>query len=551
MQQELKNIKLTEIEPNPHNFRNTFEGPKFEEMVASILQKGVIQPILVRPVGKKFELVFGERRLRAARAASKKKAGKKTIPALVRKLSDSEAYDLMVVENLQREDLTEYEEAKGFKAYLDKNGNEALQDLADRTGISAAYIRRRVSVLKLPDPILEAWNAGRIRYGYLEQLARLDDETAIMQWFEEVMDGYSIDSVKDLKRHIDNEAVDFKCAVFDLQKAGCLGCNSNTDVQLKLFDIDTQKTKCLKSACFKDKQIAWLSDHWKESSYYKKYKTNGFRFTNDLDHRQCNLFIRDSKPAKACFKCDAFVTGFSGLQLNVHFDRLCIGESGCFKKSCQTVKKSESVDPGGQKDDGAGQGSEPRVAWHGVHFREIFYKEALPRHFEKVEPGEAQAVRLALFALLKSSWELKRWFLLTYAGMADDYFVGVSDKDLFKPISGMDLKQANEALKAATFQMVMFEDFLAEGRRQVADHIGIDLSSEWAITEEYLSKKHIPEILGIGERHGIFSDSKAQAYLKETIKKKDFNKCKKGELVQIFLESGVDLVGKVPSEIVN
>ncbi len=85
----------------------------------------------------------------------------------------------------------------------------------------------------------------------------------------------------------------------------------------------------------------------------------------------------------------------------------------------------------------------------------------------------------------------------------------------------------------------------------MADHIGIDLSKEWTITEQYLKKKIIPEILGIGERHGIFSDPKAKEYLKETLKKKDFNSCKKKELIEIFLESGVELTGKVPDEILN
>lgn len=557
MEQELKELKLAEVKPNKWNFRHNFSGPKFDELVDSIRSKGVIQPILVRPVsGKiKYEIVFGERRYRAAKAAFKKKGGNKTIPAIIRKLSDDEAFDLMVIENLQREDLSELEEAQGFKAYLDKNGDEALPHLAERTDISPAYIRRRVSVLGLPEPVLGAWDKGEIRYGYLEQLARLDDENEIIELFQDIVNGcWEITSIKDLKRIIDEKAVKLEHALFDLDEQGCLACHSNSDVQLRLFEIDAEKSKCVKPDCFWQKQKTWLVEHWQETKYHKKFKTNGFRLASEVDHRQSNVFHQAKLVGKECKKCEAFVTLFSGLLINTYFERVCIGESSCFKKICARAEAKQSEKSASQG--GAGQGDQPedkpRVEWHGGYFREAFYREKIPQRFEGLSARGLKATQLALFALIKSGgFELQNWFMKKYAASDDDEYYCVGQTELFKPISEMTVQQASQVMKEAALQLILYDNFYADGRRVVADHVGIDLSKEWMFTEEYLKKKHIPEILGMGERFGIFSDPKAKKYLADELGKSSFKGCKKKELIKVILESGVDLAGKVPDEILN
>ena len=552
MKHQFKDIRLTLIDPNPHNFRQNFSGLRFEEFTASIEKQGVVQPILVRPKGERFEIVFGERRFRAAKIVAEKKNGRKTVPAIVRELNDADAYDMMVLENLQREDLTEYEEAQGFKLYLDKNGDEALAGLAERTGITPAYIRRRVLVFRLPGAVITAWRNGGIRFGYLEQLCRIDDETEIMALFEEITEGsYRIDSIKDLKRIIDMRSVQLKHARFDLEGQGCLACHFNSDVQMRLFEIDSKKARCDKPLCFKEKQKAWLSTHWIRSGYHRNHKTTGFRFIDDIDRRQVNLFGEERAPGDPCFACDAFVTVFSSLAMDVFFDRACIGEYGCFKKTC--AKKAQAKDCGDTSEQNPEQGGddEPRVAWHGEYFREQFFQEAIPQRFEGVDAGELQAVQLALYALVRSAWELRRWFMETYAGIEREEYYFIDETELFKPIAAMDINAANEALKAVTLKAAMPNEFCSTSRRLVAEHIGIDLAKEWMITEVYLAKKHIPEILGMGERLGIFADPKAKSYLEETLGKRDFGKCKKKELVELFCESGAELVGKVPEEILN
>lgn len=127
-------IELTKICPNPKNPRRHYDARKLEELTASVKSKGVIEPIIVRPLKKgkaQYEIVAGERRFRAAAAA-----GLATIPAIVRELTDDDAYDFMLIENLQRDDLTEREEAESFKGYIGRHGEDAIAALAGKTGIS-------------------------------------------------------------------------------------------------------------------------------------------------------------------------------------------------------------------------------------------------------------------------------------------------------------------------------------------------------------------------------------------------------------------------------
>lgn len=163
-------LALETIRPRPRNPRKSCDQKKLQELADSIKQKGVIEPIIVRIVKGKagYEIVAGDRRFKAS-----KLAGLTGIPAIIRELTDDEAYDFMLVENLQREDLTEREEAESFKAYLGRHGEDGIPNLAEKTGISPAYIRSRVRVLELPANVLKAWDSGKLVYGHLQQLLRI------------------------------------------------------------------------------------------------------------------------------------------------------------------------------------------------------------------------------------------------------------------------------------------------------------------------------------------------------------------------------------------
>ncbi|MCK4760280.1 MAG: ParB/RepB/Spo0J family partition protein, partial [Candidatus Aminicenantes bacterium] len=166
-----KEIPLSKISSNPNNPRKNFSGPQFTELVESIRQKGVIEPIIVRSKAGKntdYEVVAGDRRHRAACLVSKNQNVQSKIPAIIRELTDEEAFDFMIIENLQREDLTPFEEAQSFKTYFEKKGKGSIPELATRIGKSAGYIRRKIAVLSLPADILKAWEKEEISFSHLE-----------------------------------------------------------------------------------------------------------------------------------------------------------------------------------------------------------------------------------------------------------------------------------------------------------------------------------------------------------------------------------------------
>jgi hypothetical protein len=386
----------------------------------------------------------------------------------------------------------------------------------------------------------------------LEQLARLDDDKEIMGYFEEIQDGWEITSVRELKSIIDNQAISFEHAVFDLKREGCVNCHSNSSVQIQLFAIDAERAKCLKTDCFKQKQVGWLAANWKQSTFHKRFKTSGCRFSQETDHRQRFIFHDKKYVGKECHACDAFVTLFSDPRLHVQYERACIGDRGCFDKLFRSKKKKESSTVSGAASDGQeAEGGKSRVPWHGEYFREAFFQEQIPQRFEGLSERGLGVAQLSLFALVKSHYELRDWFIGAFVAGEDEGLGYVEDSQIFEPISKMTIEQVGSAMKEAVLQVVLFSDFCACGRRVVADHLGIDLSKEWAISGVYLQKKTIPEIMGMGERFGIFKDEKAKAYLENEIKKANFKACKKTELIDIFLKSGIELTGKVPNEILN
>lgn len=548
MKEQFGRVDLERITFNPCNPRGkkAYMGPEFEELVASIREKGVVQPILLRPHNGGYELVCGERRFRAMCKISKENGADPAanqIPAMIRKLTDDEAFEIMTIENHQRKDLSELEEARSFEAWLDRKGKESLPDLAERTGIHPRYIRRRVAVLGLPKQILKAWEKGDLKYGHLEQLCRLQDIKKIMEHFGRAVD-YGL-PVSQLKRNIDGEAPELKFAKFDLEKEGCLTCRQNSDVQKKLFGVaEMEKAHCLNPKCFKQKQNNWLLANWKKTGYRKQHGTSGFRFFEDVSWNEYESWW--GSPRKECKECESFIT-LIDLTGSVYQGKACIGDKSCFNKREKTTTDPET-------------GKRKPPAWHGSHFREKFFQERIPVKYKEFKADEEKPLRMLLLSLLLSNDELIEWFakrhdLVEKEDEEDDFgYWGspwMEPSEYFAPIAHMDRNQLLEELKEASLQVILQGRHGESTRRLVADHIDIDLAQEWQLNEEYLKKKTIAEMLRMGEELGVFSDKKAQTFLYEKLLKKrgSFKSCKKAELIRIFLESGVDLAGKVPAEI--
>ncbi len=542
-------IGISLIRGRKDNPRVGFDGEDMKELSASIKEKGVISPILVRPRkrGKAlYELVYGERRLRASRMA-----GLTLVPAIVRKLTDAEAFDLMTIENLQRENLSPMEEAQSFKDFLDRRGDEGIRGLAERTGLRVQYIRKRANILTLPKYILKDWQAGRLALGHLEQLLRVKDKALVRDLYKKTKQGaVGADrlSVAALASLIDSASPLLSGAPFDIEGAGCLSCQCNSDAQRKLFDTEITDAMCLKPTCFRGHLEKWLDGNWQASRYRAKYKTNGYRFSDEGAEVAAMMY---SGVAKACGGCPDFITIIRS-NMDVESERVCIGEIGCYRKELQRDERKAGAKGRKKQKAKDTKAGKPRVEWHGKHFREAFYQTAIPERIRRRKPNDIEVKRLGLFSLLKSNRDIHAWFAEREGIQpGKEGWWSMETGDIFILVQGMDAKRIEDTIQAASIEVVLQDTYDARTRRVIANTLGIELAKEWAITPEYLAKKTKPEILQIGKDLGVFEDPKAQAYLYEKLMKKRgrFESCKKSELVALFLESGVDLIGRVPGEI--
>ena len=157
-------VEVDRIVPNPQQPRRTFDEEKLRELAASMREHGVLQPLLVTPRGERFELVAGERRLRAARIA-----GLQRVPVLVRDVDGRESLKLALLENVQREDLNPVEEALGYRRLIDEF--EMTQaEIADRLGKSRSAVANTLRLLQLPADIQARIESGEITAGHARAL---------------------------------------------------------------------------------------------------------------------------------------------------------------------------------------------------------------------------------------------------------------------------------------------------------------------------------------------------------------------------------------------
>ncbi len=164
----VREVPVSKVVASPWQPRTVFEADALTELVESVKVHGVLQPLLVREVGTKFELIAGERRLRASQAALLKK-----VPVIVIEASDEKALEIALIENLQREDLNPIEEAEGY-ALLQKKFNLTQADVAKQVGKARASIANALRLLELPDDIRKYVAEGLLSAGHAKVLLAVD-----------------------------------------------------------------------------------------------------------------------------------------------------------------------------------------------------------------------------------------------------------------------------------------------------------------------------------------------------------------------------------------
>ncbi len=159
---------IEEVQPNPFQPRKTFADGQLQELVDSIREKGILQPLMVRRKGDRYELIAGERRWRAAQ-----KAGMKEVPILVKDASESEMLELSLVENIQREDLNPIEEGEAFKRLMEQF-HLTQEEISQKVGKDRTTITNTIRLLKLPPEVKQSLAEGKISMGHARAFLGLE-----------------------------------------------------------------------------------------------------------------------------------------------------------------------------------------------------------------------------------------------------------------------------------------------------------------------------------------------------------------------------------------
>jgi ParB family chromosome partitioning protein len=188
----VREIEIGRIRPNPAQPRMQFGEESIAELADSIAERGVLQPVLLRPDGENFQLVAGERRWRAAQ-----RARLHTIPAIVREIDDSAAAEIALIENVQREDLNAIEEAEGYKQLIDRYGHtqDAVAKLVHK---SRSHVANLLRLLELPSGVKQSLLRGDISMGHARAVATAPDPEALAR--EIVEKGLSVRQAETLAR---------------------------------------------------------------------------------------------------------------------------------------------------------------------------------------------------------------------------------------------------------------------------------------------------------------------------------------------------------------
>lgn len=252
-------VAVANIQPSNYNPRKRFDETGLDELAKSIKQQGVLQPITVRPIANtgRYEIVFGERRYRATVIA-----GSEEIPAIISELSDEEAQEMAVTENLQRKDVTPTEEANAYKQLID-SGRHTVETLSVLFGKSENYIRTRLNFSTLIPELAELLDADIITISVASEICRYGEDVQREVYENHLKEGILHHSswrgrkAKEIAELIEQKfTIDLERYAFD--KTECASCRHNTN-NLLLFN-DGGCGQCANRACLSEMNAAFLKE---------------------------------------------------------------------------------------------------------------------------------------------------------------------------------------------------------------------------------------------------------------------------------------------------
>ena len=196
--EEITNVKISELRSNPYQPRQVFKQEALQELSDSIKEHGVFQPIIIKKSIKGYEIIAGERRVKASQMA-----GLDEIPAIIRDFTDEEMMEIALLENLQRENLNPIEESRAYKKLIETL-NITQEELAKRLGKSRSYITNMIGLQTLPAPIQDMISDNKMSMGHARVLSKLENENQQKELADKIIeDGMSVRELENLTKSSD------------------------------------------------------------------------------------------------------------------------------------------------------------------------------------------------------------------------------------------------------------------------------------------------------------------------------------------------------------
>ena len=493
-----------------------------DELAASIKEKGVIEPVVVKETDGKYELVSGERRVRAAKAA-----GLKEVPATVYKGDDNDVEEVKLIENIQRKDLNPVEEGEAFQAYL-SNTKASIETLAQKISKPKIYVERRIALLSLTEQVKKALFEGKIALGHALLIARLKTDKEQASLLKRIVREKM--SVSEAERSLQYEDTTVRLEYAQFDKAGCKGCMHNGGEQAMLFESGSKiKGICLDKKCFFKKQKVH------NQKVVRKLQKQGIKVLSQEKVMQIKKRERvstwDDDYKKIMKKLPKEPENYVVVFEQNHYGGLD-KEVWCINPPARHPKRKEQESK--KKASNALDRLKTRVAEHKREF-------LIARTRERVSPGSKESKALTLFTLLveANDWcdhdrrdaamkiMRKEKLGVTSYGTTEPRFskiMALEEKDidrLIAEVSGLWVKRLRRELNDASAAF------------------GVSLREHFVLSEDYLTFHTKDQLVALAKEIGLDKHLEAGGNEK-------WDKAKKADMVKSFLESGFDLKGKVP-----
>jgi len=545
-------ISLDMIKPSKLNPRKSFDEEKIKELAASIKEKGLVNPITLRPeagvslaVGP-YELVCGERRWKAA-----KMAGLKDITAIVRLLDDKQVLEFQVIENLQRADVHPLEEAEGYELLMKKHGYKTVDDLSAKVGKSKTYIYGRMKLCELIPENRKLFYEGKLTPSTALLVSRVpkDRQKEVGKEVATNADHYGDNPMtfEEAKEYIQGDfMLQMKEAQFDTKEKGlankisCAECLKRTVNQKELFADIQGSDRCTDPGCFNAKKQAFVQRKLAELRKSGKkilapeeavkvlqhgYINGNYVGLNDTCYQAGSMNNRPTYYDLAKKVKDADIICALHPDSGKLVELLTKPEAARILKKLG-VKTDESVATTGQK-----------ISEH------------------KKEDRITEAKRAFWIAKIQSALDQRTKNIMLLSILSHDLGITPDDDKL---LDGIDIIEDDfdEVYKLGDAQVQkIIERMLYLKPGALEDHnldflstkLGFSMAKDYVITESYLQACTKDQLVALAKEIGL------DKYLKERIKDfaPDLTTKKKTELIEYFMKKGFDLKGKVPKELIK